>query len=189
MGTLSRWRMPGVIRPRGGAGSMRPWRTGVTPRSFRSMPCLRLRRWRSYRGNSPARLLREEGLAISRAAGYGFGEVRALIGIGVTAEWQGDLAGAAAHYEAAHTRVQKIEIAELGRMAHWPALANLGDLMLQGNPHGDGGGGAGALGGTGLSVRRRLQAPGNAGGGGQPAGRAGQGGRAVWRCARPMDGL
>ncbi len=79
----------------------------------------------------------EEGLAISRAAGYGLGEVRALIGMGVTAEWQGDLAGAAAHYEAAHTRVQKIEIAELGRMAHWRALplANLGDLaVLQGNP-------------------------------------------------------
>ena len=63
--------------------------------------------------------------------------MRALIGMGVTAEWQGDLARAAAHYEAAHTRVQAIEMAELGRMAHWRALplANLGDLaVLQGNP-------------------------------------------------------
>ncbi len=79
----------------------------------------------------------EEGLAISRAAGYGFGEVRALIGLGVTAEWQGDLARAAGHYEAAHDRVQAIDIAELGRMVHWRALplANLGDLaVLQGNP-------------------------------------------------------
>ena len=76
----------------------------------------------------------EEGLAIAKAHGYRFGEARALIGLGISAEWQHDLDQAAALYEAARTVMERLE--PIGEMEHWRVLplANLGDVALQ---HGD----------------------------------------------------
>ncbi len=76
----------------------------------------------------------EKGLAIARAHGYEFGEARALFGLGITAEWQGDLDQAAALYEGARQVMERIET--LGEMEHWRVLplANLGELaLLQGD--------------------------------------------------------
>jgi DNA-binding CsgD family transcriptional regulator/tetratricopeptide (TPR) repeat protein len=72
----------------------------------------------------------EEGLAIARAYGYRFGEARALIGLGISAEWQHDLDQATALYDAARMVMERSET--LGEMEHWRALplANLGDVAL-----------------------------------------------------------
>jgi non-specific serine/threonine protein kinase len=74
--------------------------------------------------------LSEEGLAIARAAGYVFGQARALVGLGITAEWQGDLDAAAARYAEALELMRGVDKAE--RLAHWATipLANLGDVAL-----------------------------------------------------------
>jgi DNA-binding CsgD family transcriptional regulator len=79
--------------------------------------------------------LSEEGLTIARAHGYGFGEARALLALGITAEWQGDLDRAADRYQA--SRVLMSVYDETHRLAHWTLLpvANLADVaLLRGDP-------------------------------------------------------
>ncbi len=76
----------------------------------------------------------EEGLAIARAHGYGFGEARVLIGLGITAEWQRDLDQAA--MLCAEARQVMERLGPLGEMEHWRVLplANLGEIaLLQGD--------------------------------------------------------
>ncbi|HEU0116017.1 MAG TPA: response regulator transcription factor, partial [Thermomicrobiales bacterium] len=78
--------------------------------------------------------LSDEGLAIARAAGYAFGEARALLGLGITAEWQGDLDLAARRYAAAERLMAAC--GEWSRLPHWTVLpiANLADVaLLQGD--------------------------------------------------------
>jgi non-specific serine/threonine protein kinase len=79
--------------------------------------------------------LSEEGLAIARAHGYAFGEARALLALGITAEWQGELDLAAARYEAARELMRGLE--EQVRLPHWTLVpvANLADVaLLRGDP-------------------------------------------------------
>jgi non-specific serine/threonine protein kinase len=79
--------------------------------------------------------LSEEALAIARAAGYPFGEARALMALGITAEWQGDLDLAAARYEASRDLMRGLHGA--GHLPHWTLLpvANLADVaLLRGDP-------------------------------------------------------
>src|SRR5215207_2667371 len=79
--------------------------------------------------------LSEEGLALARAHGYVFGQARALLALGITAEWQGDLDLAAARYEASHGLMESLEDAV--RLPHWTLhpVANLADVaLLRGDP-------------------------------------------------------
>ena len=74
--------------------------------------------------------LSETGLALARAHGYHFGQGRALLALGITAEWQGDLDLAARHYEEA--RELMAASGHLERLPHWTLLpaANLADIAL-----------------------------------------------------------
>jgi DNA-binding CsgD family transcriptional regulator len=74
--------------------------------------------------------LSEEGLALARAHGYAFGQARALLALGITAEWQGDLELAARHYEA--SRALMAERDEPNQLPHWSLVpaANLADIAL-----------------------------------------------------------
>ncbi len=79
--------------------------------------------------------LSEEGLAIARAAGYAFGEARALLALGITAEWDGDLDLATTRYEAARDLMRGLHGSV--HLPHWTLLpvANLADVaLLRGNP-------------------------------------------------------
>ena len=79
--------------------------------------------------------LSEEGLAIAREAGYAFGEARALLALGITAEWQGELDLAAARYETSRELMRGLE--ERVRLPHWTLVpvANLADVaLLRGDP-------------------------------------------------------
>jgi non-specific serine/threonine protein kinase len=79
--------------------------------------------------------LSEEGLAIARQHGYAFGEARALLALGITAEWQGDLDLAAARYGASRELMRGCD--ERVRLPHWTVLpvANLADVaLLRGDP-------------------------------------------------------
>jgi predicted ATPase/DNA-binding CsgD family transcriptional regulator len=79
--------------------------------------------------------LSEEGLAIARNCGYTFGEARALLALGITAEWQGDLDLAAARYEASRDLMRGLD--ERVRLPHWTLVpvANLADVaLLRGDP-------------------------------------------------------
>src|SRR5215203_1664208 len=79
--------------------------------------------------------LSEEGLAVAQAHGYAFGQARALLALGITAEWQGDLDLAAERYEASHGLMESLEDAV--RLPHWTLLpvANLADVaLLRGDP-------------------------------------------------------
>jgi len=79
--------------------------------------------------------LSEKGLALARAHGYIFGQARALLALGITAEWQGDLDLAATRYEASRGLMESLEGA--GRLPHWTLLpvANLADVaLLRGDP-------------------------------------------------------
>jgi predicted ATPase/DNA-binding CsgD family transcriptional regulator len=79
--------------------------------------------------------LSEEGLALARAHGYAFGQARALLALGITAEWQGDLDLAAAHYEESRSLMESLDDAV--RLPHWTLLpmANLADVaLLRGDP-------------------------------------------------------
>ena len=74
--------------------------------------------------------LSEEGLAMALAHGYDFGQARALMALGISAEWQGDLDLAAARYEASHGLMRRIETD--AHLPHWTLLpvANLADVAL-----------------------------------------------------------
>jgi non-specific serine/threonine protein kinase len=74
--------------------------------------------------------LSEEGLAIAREHGYTFGEARAQLGIGITAEWQGDLGEANRRYAEADMLMRTL--GEMDRLPHWTVLplANLADIAL-----------------------------------------------------------
>jgi non-specific serine/threonine protein kinase len=74
--------------------------------------------------------LSEEAIAIARAHDYAFGEARAFLGLGITAEWQGDLDLAASRYRNSHNLMQLI--GETERLPHWTVLplANLADIAL-----------------------------------------------------------
>ena len=79
--------------------------------------------------------LSEEGLALARAHDYVFGQARALLALGITAEWQGDLDLAAARYEESRGLMESLE--DAGRLPHWTLLpvANLADVaLLRGDP-------------------------------------------------------
>jgi predicted ATPase/DNA-binding CsgD family transcriptional regulator len=79
--------------------------------------------------------LSEEGLALARAHDYGFGQARALLALGITAEWQSDLDLAAARYEASRGLMATLDDAV--RLPHWTLLpvANLADVaLLRGDP-------------------------------------------------------
>lgn len=79
--------------------------------------------------------LSEEGLAIAREHGYAFGQARALLSLGITAEWQGDLDLAAALYE--ESRELMAERDDPERLPHWTLIpaANLADVaLLRGDP-------------------------------------------------------
>jgi non-specific serine/threonine protein kinase len=79
--------------------------------------------------------LSEEGLATARQHGYAFGEARALLALGITAEWQGDLDLAAARYDASRELMRGCD--ERVRLPHWTLLpvANLADVaLLRGDP-------------------------------------------------------
>ena len=69
-------------------------------------------------------------LAVARTAGYPFGEGRALLGLGISAEWAHDLDLAEQRYEAA--RVIMATLDTTARLAHWRVLpvANLADIAL-----------------------------------------------------------
>ncbi|MEZ4562960.1 MAG: LuxR C-terminal-related transcriptional regulator [Thermomicrobiales bacterium] len=74
--------------------------------------------------------LSEQGLAMAQAVGYAFGQARAHLALGITAEWQGELDRAAGHYETARTLMAERDDPE--RLPHWtltPA-ANLADIAL-----------------------------------------------------------
>jgi non-specific serine/threonine protein kinase len=70
------------------------------------------------------------GLEVSRAAGYAFGEGRALLGLGISAEWAHDLDLAEEHYRDARAIMQTID--PTTRLSHWRVLpvANLADIAL-----------------------------------------------------------
>ena len=79
--------------------------------------------------------LSEEGLALARAHDYVFGQARALLALGITAEWQGDLDLAAMRYEESRGLMESLE--DAGRLPHWTLLpvANLADVaLLRGDP-------------------------------------------------------
>jgi predicted ATPase/DNA-binding CsgD family transcriptional regulator len=79
--------------------------------------------------------LSEEGLALARAHDYVFGQARALLALGITAEWQGDLDLAATHYEESRSLMESLDDAV--RLPHWTLLpvANLADVaLLRGDP-------------------------------------------------------
>jgi non-specific serine/threonine protein kinase len=74
--------------------------------------------------------LSEQGLVLARAERYAFGQARAHIALGITAEWQGDLDHAAQHYESA--RALMAERDDPHRLPHWSLVpaANLADIAL-----------------------------------------------------------
>ncbi|MGH2617643.1 MAG: ATP-binding protein, partial [Thermomicrobiales bacterium] len=79
--------------------------------------------------------LSEDGLALARAHGSAFGQARALLALGITAEWQGNLDLAAARYEAANALMRSLDGAR--HLPHWTLLpvANLADVaLLRGDP-------------------------------------------------------
>ncbi len=79
----------------------------------------------------------ERALEVSRATGYPFGEARALIGLGISAEWSNDLDAASERYQAANTIL--LEESPTARLPHWRALprANLADIALIQHRHDD----------------------------------------------------
>ena len=66
----------------------------------------------------------------ARAAGYAFGEGRALLGLGISAEWANDLDLAETRYRDARAIMQTLDPAD--RLAHWRVLpvADLTDIAL-----------------------------------------------------------
>jgi predicted ATPase/DNA-binding CsgD family transcriptional regulator len=79
--------------------------------------------------------LSKDGLAIARQHGYVFGQARAFLSLGITAEWQGDLDLAATRYEASRDLMRNLK--ETDRLPHWTLLpvANLADVaLLRGDP-------------------------------------------------------
>ncbi len=72
----------------------------------------------------------KQALEVSRSAGYRFGEARALIGLGIGAEWAEDPELAAGLYRQAHKILRAKEHAT--RLPHWRVLplANLADIAL-----------------------------------------------------------
>jgi DNA-binding CsgD family transcriptional regulator len=79
--------------------------------------------------------LSEEGLALARVHDYAFGQARALLALGITAEWQGDLDLAAARYEESRAIMERLD--DSVRLPHWTLLpvANLADVaLLRGDP-------------------------------------------------------
>ncbi len=74
--------------------------------------------------------LATSSLHVAHAAGYPFGEGRALLGLGITAEWVHDLDLADQRYRAARVFMQSVDTAT--RLAHWRILpvANLADIAL-----------------------------------------------------------
>lgn len=69
-------------------------------------------------------------LEIARAANYPFGEGRALLGLGISAEWDHDLDLAEQRYRDAQSIMQTLDTAT--RRSHWLVLplANLADIAL-----------------------------------------------------------
>ncbi|MBA2596008.1 MAG: hypothetical protein H0V00_05210 [Chloroflexia bacterium] len=88
------------------------------------------------RGDFPrSTALSEDALAIARAHDYAFGQARALLALGITAEWQGHLDVAAARYEESSELMSRLDDAE--RLPHWALVpvANLADVaLLRGDP-------------------------------------------------------
>jgi predicted ATPase/DNA-binding CsgD family transcriptional regulator len=74
--------------------------------------------------------LSDHAIAMARAYHYQFGEARAELGLGITAEWQRDLEQAALRYRKSHELMRRVN--ETDRLAHWTILplANLADVAL-----------------------------------------------------------
>jgi predicted ATPase/DNA-binding CsgD family transcriptional regulator len=74
--------------------------------------------------------LSEQGLVLAEVEGYAFGQARAHISLGITAEWQGGLESAAQRYETA--RVLMAGRDDPHRLPHWSLVpaANLADIAL-----------------------------------------------------------
>jgi predicted ATPase/DNA-binding CsgD family transcriptional regulator len=74
--------------------------------------------------------LSERALQLARDSGYPFGEARALLGLGITEEWRGNLDRAAERYGEAMTLMQAL--GDFERLSHWGVLplANLADIAL-----------------------------------------------------------
>jgi predicted ATPase/DNA-binding CsgD family transcriptional regulator len=74
--------------------------------------------------------LATRSLEVARAAGYAFGEGRALLGLGISAEWAHDLELAETRYRDARSIMQTLDPTD--RLAHWRVLpiANLADVAL-----------------------------------------------------------
>jgi non-specific serine/threonine protein kinase len=74
--------------------------------------------------------LSDDGLALARVHGYHFGQARALMALGITAEWQGDLDLAATRYEASLDLMRQVDASS--HLPHWTLLpvANLADVAL-----------------------------------------------------------
>jgi non-specific serine/threonine protein kinase len=70
------------------------------------------------------------GLETARAAGYPFGEGRALLSLGISAEWMRDLDLAEERYHAARDVMRTLD--PTTRVSHWRVLpvANLADIAL-----------------------------------------------------------
>ncbi len=71
-----------------------------------------------------------EGLELAREHDYAFGEARALLALGITAEWQDQLDLAAARYDAANALMRGLDAS--AHLPHWTLLpvANLADVAL-----------------------------------------------------------
>lgn len=74
--------------------------------------------------------LSAQGLALAQEEGYAFGQARAHIALGITAEWQGEIDHAAEHYETARRLMHERD--DPDRLPHWPLVpvANLADIAL-----------------------------------------------------------
>lgn len=74
--------------------------------------------------------LATRGLETARAVQYPFGEGRALLGLGISAEWMRDLDLAETHYHAARDIMRTLD--PQTRVSHWRVLpvANLADIAL-----------------------------------------------------------
>ncbi len=75
-------------------------------------------------------VLSAQGLALAQDEGYAFGQARAHIALGITAEWQGEIDRAAEHYETARTLMAGRD--DPDRLPHWSLVpaANLADIAL-----------------------------------------------------------
>ncbi len=104
---------------------------GDTPSTLLSDACFAASALAQIQGDFPrADEHATRGLAIARAASYPFGEGRAMLSLGLSAEWARNLDLAAQRYQAARVIMGSLEPPT--RLSHWHVLpiANLADIAL-----------------------------------------------------------